>query len=156
MYGYDNQTGLLNRVTRHANTITDVSSWVNGSNQLTVTGDSVLALVGSDGNDRSTRYFYDAAGRQTYVEDAAGYVTEYRYNTRSQLVMTLAYGTANIFNGADVAKSYEAQARVSRSFYADDGQVLGDGWRGLYHRIRIRCRRAQNRADGLWRENHRQ
>lgn len=43
-------------------------------------------------NDRTTRYVYDAAGRQRFVSDGTGAVIEYRYNAASEVVQTLVYG----------------------------------------------------------------
>ncbi|MET4726717.1 YD repeat-containing protein [Lysobacter enzymogenes] len=43
-------------------------------------------------DDRTTRYVYDAAGRQRFVADGTGAVIEYRYNAASEVVQTLVYG----------------------------------------------------------------
>ncbi|MGY8628273.1 hypothetical protein, partial [Chromobacterium violaceum] len=47
----------------------------------------------------STQYVYDAAGRQTYVIDAQGYVTEKRYDAASNVTATVRYGQAVALGG---------------------------------------------------------
>lgn len=47
---------------------------------------TVSGRIVSDTSDRTTRYFYDAAGRQRFVVDAKGYVTETNYATISKII----------------------------------------------------------------------
>jgi YD repeat-containing protein len=49
--------------------------------------------------DRTTRYVYDADGRQRYAIDPLGYVTETRYDGLGNIVATTAYALAVTLNG---------------------------------------------------------
>ncbi|MFT4926016.1 MAG: YD repeat-containing protein [Phenylobacterium sp.] len=100
--------GQLAATTQHGN-LANTTGWLN-EGQLTVNGEALPVATASD--DRTTEVTYDAAGRQQFIKDADGYVTEFRYNSQSELIATLAYE-----NGVD------GTYRLIRQFYSADGQL---------------------------------
>lgn len=52
------------------------------------------ASVPAAANDRVTRTFYDAAGRQAFAVDGEGFVTERRYDSVGNLATTIRYAAA--------------------------------------------------------------
>ena len=55
---------------------------------------SVVSVAATAGGDRTVRFTYDAAGRQTYSVDAAGAVTQYEYDAGGRLVTKKEYANA--------------------------------------------------------------
>jgi len=62
-----------------------------GAGKVTV---SVVAAPAPSADDRQTRYFYDAAGRQTGVLDGEGYLTQLRLDAAGQVTETIRFANA--------------------------------------------------------------
>ncbi|WP_158228928.1 FG-GAP-like repeat-containing protein [Chitinimonas sp. BJB300] len=60
--------------------------------QATLTAEAVI-VVADAAKDRTTRYFYDADGKQTGVVDAAGFLTVHDYDSAGRLVHTARHAT---------------------------------------------------------------
>jgi len=88
--------------------------------------DTGTAAISSSADDRATRYFYDADGLLTGQLDAAGYLTEYRYNAAGQRKETIRYGgvvavslrqsdlstmTASLLDDTDIHQFYDYDSR---------------------------------------------
>lgn len=109
---------------------------------------SVLQVATTE-TPRETRYFYDAAGQQTMVQDPTGVrqytfydevgrvsarvdgvgaVTEYKYNETSNLLREIRYGklvdTSTWFNGVTVAKTMISQIRPVYGFQFGDHETV--------------------------------
>lgn len=105
---------------------------VSGARQALVDIKSALELDGTSptrdtSKDRMTSYVYDDSGRKTLDIDAAGYVTEYRYDGIGQLTHSISHAEKALQNedGSYVlqAPGNNADDRVSRRFYDVDGQL---------------------------------
>jgi len=84
---------------------------VDGASSLNAS--QVKALLHPDSqNDRTTRYVYDAVGRQRYVIDALGNVSENKYDANGRLIETLRYNKAinpdSVSNERDVQLALNA------------------------------------------------
>ncbi|SFL03892.1 LysM peptidoglycan-binding domain-containing protein [Pseudomonas sp. NFACC46-3] len=62
-----------------------------GSDALSA--ENLQALLRPDSDDRHTQFVYDAVGRQRYVIDAQGAVTENKYDANGRLTQTVQYAT---------------------------------------------------------------
>ncbi|HEY0959731.1 MAG TPA: LysM peptidoglycan-binding domain-containing protein [Novosphingobium sp.] len=82
------------------NTLNLVVKVTQYATAFTASGDQTLSAMQNWGmantrvNDRITRQVYDGLGRVAYEVNAEGYVTEYQYNLRNQVVKDIRYPTA--------------------------------------------------------------
>ncbi|TKC89437.1 LysM peptidoglycan-binding domain-containing protein [Trinickia terrae] len=67
--------------------------------------------------DRTTTWLYDSAGRQVYLIDAEGYVTEKRYDFAGRVLKTIRY--AGQYEGARTATLAQLAARLPATLPAD-------------------------------------
>ncbi|NRR31473.1 LysM peptidoglycan-binding domain-containing protein [Oxalobacteraceae bacterium] len=75
------------------------------------TSEQVRAVLAVDAlNDRTTRYVYDDEGQLRFTVDAAGYITENRYNGFGQMVTQYAYKTAKQFADVGLADALVTEA----------------------------------------------
>ena len=82
-------------------------------------GGTTAGVVGSVMNsrtsaaDRTTRYVYDAAGRQVYEVDATGAVTGTQYDAAGAVVATTQYGVKLSQGGELSAAQIEAAVKIT-------------------------------------------
>ncbi|WP_349735280.1 scabin-related ADP-ribosyltransferase [Pseudomonas jessenii] len=93
----DTATGQVLNV--NANTEAGQANWsvagpvgVHGGNEP-FSAEHLQALLRPDSNDRRTQFIYDAVGRQRYVIDGQGAVTENKYDANGRLTETVQYAT---------------------------------------------------------------
>ncbi|WP_448214082.1 calcium-binding protein, partial [Colwellia sp. MEBiC06753] len=139
-YEYDS----ANRETsRHAYaTLLDTSSWYSTDTQVfnQALAEQAISLASSDAaKDRVEYTYYNDAGQVAFRQDAAGFVTELKYNGLGQVTHTIAYAKPSdvSFNGAGHATIHSIDgARVERQLYNQDGLVSwvidGDGYASEY------------------------
>ncbi|WP_207258632.1 hypothetical protein, partial [Pseudomonas sp. FW305-70] len=91
----DTATGQVLNV--NANTAAGQANWsvaspvgVHDAND-SLSAEHLQALLRPDSSDRHTRFIYDAVGRQRYVIDGLGAVTENKYDANGQLTETVQY-----------------------------------------------------------------
>ncbi|RIX79080.1 putative adhesin [Acidovorax cavernicola] len=90
---------------------------------------------GLTSNDQKSWRLYDAAGRLVRTVNAAGAVTDFRYDGAARLIGTTQYvkvlvpGTLNALGAAPTltatAPGLDGNDRVTRRFYDNDGLLLG-------------------------------
>ncbi|MBX8528743.1 glycohydrolase toxin TNT-related protein [Pseudomonas cichorii] len=90
----DTATGQVLNV--NANTNAGSANWSGSIGNINSASGSLSverlqSLLRPDGADRRTRFVYDAVGRQRYVIDAQGAVTENKYDANGQLTETVRY-----------------------------------------------------------------
>ncbi len=135
-HSYDSASRLVESV--HYSDLVATASWlVNDQLTRAASGEYIAvnkikeALVNnssrSNQQDRSERLFYDDAGVLRFKQDAAGYVTEYRYDGAGRQTHTIRYAELDAvsFNSSGAATiKQDAEFRVSRQFYDDAGKLL--------------------------------
>ncbi|WP_434577356.1 LysM peptidoglycan-binding domain-containing protein [Pseudomonas sp. Z5-35] len=91
----DTATGQVLNV--NANASAGQANWsaVNGVHSASdaLSAENLQALLRPDIDDRHTQFVYDAVGRQRYVIDAQGGVTENKYDANGRLTQTVQYAT---------------------------------------------------------------
>ncbi|MCE0461012.1 scabin-related ADP-ribosyltransferase [Pseudomonas uvaldensis] len=93
----DTATGQVLNV--NANTSAGQANWYSaglvGTNSASdsVNAERLQTLLRPDSDDRHTQFVYDAVGRQRFVIDAQGAVTENRYDANGRLTQTVQYAT---------------------------------------------------------------
>ncbi len=129
---YD-QSGKLKTSIVYANKV-NTQSWL-GNGPFDTASDFSTFITAADtklasNGDRANQFYYDILGRQQFVVDALGYVSELRYDTESRVVATLGYSEPNVLNNGSIVAN--SDFRLSRSFYSGDGLVLatmdGEGY----------------------------
>ncbi|WP_186442763.1 hypothetical protein [Herbaspirillum sp. SJZ099] len=115
--------GRLVRSTCHA-TLIDIT-------HLGERPDDSAIMVASHAQDRSTRHFYDADGLRIATLDAAGYLSEWTYDSAGRQTQALRHGQAvaqRLHEGDLVALQAAVQEggqTLERSIYNARGQVVG-------------------------------
>ncbi|WP_284217602.1 hypothetical protein, partial [Agaribacter marinus] len=129
-------TNQLTFATTYAKDIVITGAWLNAEDDFAVNNDDKpLALIdvenmiseaGRDASaDRSIRYIYDDAGRQTFQIDAEGSVTEFRYDSAGRRTHAIAYDvTVDITQTSLPTMVVNSNTRIQRTFYTDDGLML--------------------------------
>ncbi|WP_339488784.1 LysM peptidoglycan-binding domain-containing protein [Pseudomonas rhizophila] len=91
----DTATGQVLNV--NANASAGQANWyaVSGVHSASdaLSAEHVQTLLRPDTDDRHTQFVYDAVGRQRYVIDAQGAVTENKYDANGRLTQTVQYAT---------------------------------------------------------------
>ncbi|WP_212801038.1 RHS repeat protein [Pseudomonas sp. St290] len=91
----DTATGQVLNV--NANASAGQANWsaVSGVHSASdaLSAEHVQTLLRPDSDDRHTQFVYDAVGRQRYVIDAQGGVTENKYDANGRLTQTVQYAT---------------------------------------------------------------
>lgn len=117
-----------------------LASLTNSSGEPADVGIASVRPTANAANDRITTRYYDTAGRLVGLQDAAGYLTETRYDGTSRVIETIAYATAGtvvrqsvsggntIATAPTLASVRPAQNagndRRARNFYGNDGLLL--------------------------------
>lgn len=88
----------------------------------------LTTLRPAPGNDRITHKYYDRADRLIYSVDALGYVTQYFYDGREQLIDTIAYTNPVDINNLPLTLGTQlTQTTIWREdFDSDLSQFIGD------------------------------
>ncbi|HLD68618.1 MAG TPA: DUF6531 domain-containing protein, partial [Pseudomonas sp.] len=92
--------------------------------------DTAAALVTAGAQARSTTYVYDAAGRQRYSIDAAGAVTEHRYDANGRVIETLQYANpmaeryASPSSDLSAWEVYAGEGTISRVYDRERGEFV--------------------------------
>ena len=93
----DTATGQV--LNTNANAGAGLANWssagLTGANTAsdTLSVERLQTLLRPDSDDRHTQFVYDAVGRQRYVIDAQGGVTENKYDANGRLTQTIQYST---------------------------------------------------------------
>ncbi|WP_053162413.1 RHS repeat protein [Pseudomonas brassicacearum] len=93
----DTATGQV--LNANANAGADQANWYSaglvGANAASdsLSAERLQTLLRPDSDDRRTQFAYDAVGRQRYVIDAQGGVTENKYDANGRLTQTIQYST---------------------------------------------------------------
>ena len=115
-YQYDDSGRL--ELTRHYSERVDTSSWYAlldfTNNQMADNGTITNLLNPNNDTDRISETRYDSAGRIDYTIDGGGNYTHFTYDGASRLIKTEAR-----------EGNSTTDARVSRNFYNEDGQLIG-------------------------------
>ena len=142
-FDYDNANQLI--ATTQYSTPFDTTAWFSSGNVID-NFDSIATLALTSGlvtseYDRGTAHYYDTTGRKVLDVDAAGFKTEYRYDSMGRLTHTLAYANANDIITDDASGTFTATIAddtvVSRHFYNDSGRLIasidGEGYVTQYY-----------------------
>jgi len=130
-FGYDS----MGRVIKELGFITLRSTT---SSPSLSTMNSWATTYGSTTGNRTTRSFYDLAGRLVYSVDPEGYITENRYDTAGRTTLTIRYASSYTVTDSDTLATVAAMlpgsipaTAVQNSFsYTTDGQV-SDSYDGM-------------------------
>ncbi|HEY2710739.1 MAG TPA: Ig-like domain-containing protein [Caulobacteraceae bacterium] len=125
-YDYDAASNLLDKI-EYAGSITSASSYSVAYVQAQITSHG---LSGASGN-RTSRYVYDALGREVFCIDAMGLVTSYAYDANGNKVKTDQFATAYATAGNPTLTAMQSWAtahaiakdRVTRILYDNAGRV---------------------------------
>jgi YD repeat-containing protein len=117
--------GMENRV--------DTSTWLmNGTvvkSELVFDGDPATLAAHQAwvdyGNDRSTSYAYDAAGRLATMTDAVGLVTTHTYDGASRLMSTMRTVPSLGWAGVTIKRLTAPEQRTTRFFYDSADRLVG-------------------------------
>ena len=123
--------GNVSSTTQYATLVTPPSAFVTkflaSGQTITVNGTTTIT-VGTSPSDRTTRYWYDNAGRQVYTLSAAGYLTQTQYNdsARTQTV-TVYEAPQTIPAGTTTSQLQTGAVAITKSpgTTLSTGQVVG-------------------------------